>query len=203
MHPAPPAAPVNIPPILLPPESYQLIPIADLLQKQHPDNNNTHPKAQLKTYIAILRAGIRQPIILSSLTARIVKGHGALHAAHLAGWTHWPCQYQDFDTLESELAHLIGDNQIARGSKADEASTAGIISRIHATAPTGFDIRRTGFSKPKITALLASLREEKPDPIKPPPPLKLPIHPAWQAAASAAGLSLPDWSLATLNAAAA
>ena len=102
------------------------------------------------------------------------------------------------------------NKRIIKVSSAGEAPTRNIhrhdstvTGTIHATAPTGFDIRRTGFSKPKITALLASLREEKPDPIKPPPPLKLPIHPAWQAAASAAGLSLPDWSLATLNAAAA
>lgn len=134
-----------------------MVPLSDLIKHRHPSNNNNHPAGQIKAYIKILRAGIRQPIVVSRQSGLILKGHGALESALKAGWTHYPVQYQDFPDGEAqELAFLLADNQLASLAKTDKTVTAGILEKLRENK--GFDISLTGFSKPKIDSLLAKMR---------------------------------------------
>jgi hypothetical protein len=88
--------------------------------KPHEKNSNTHPKDQIERLAKILKyQGFRSPIQVSNLSGCIVAGHGRLEAAKLNGLTKVPVSYQDFDSVEQEIAHLNADNAIALWAEID------------------------------------------------------------------------------------
>ena len=88
--------------------------------KENPRNPNTHPTVQLELLAQIIKkTGWRAPITVSTLSGYIVKGHGRLQAAKLAGFKHCPVEYQTFKDEEEELAALLADNRIAEISEID------------------------------------------------------------------------------------
>lgn len=96
----------------------ELAPVETL--KPHPKNRNTHPKDQIARLASILAyQGIRAPIVVSSLSGFIVKGHGTLEAIRANGARTAPIVYQDFKDSDQEYAFLQGDNAIAAWAEID------------------------------------------------------------------------------------
>lgn len=90
----------------------KLLPITKL--KPHPRNPTQHPTKQIELLAAIIRkAGWRSAITVSTRSGYVIAGHGRLQAALAGGFTVAPVDYQDFDSDESEVAHLVADNRIA------------------------------------------------------------------------------------------
>lgn len=96
----------------------EIIKIEEL--KENPRNPNTHPTVQLELLAQIIKkTGWRAPITVSTLSGFIVKGHGRLQAAKLAGFKHCPVEYQTFEDEEEELAALLADNKLAELAEID------------------------------------------------------------------------------------
>lgn len=107
----------------------ELVPVADL--KPHPRNPNTHPKEQIELLARIIAdTGWRSPVVVSTLSGYVVKGHGRLAAAMHAGFESVPVDYQDYETAAQELADLVADNQISEFSEADVNILSGILCDI-------------------------------------------------------------------------
>ena len=67
--------------------------------KPNPKNPNQHPEEQLRRLGSIIRAaGWRNPITVSTRSGLIVRGHGRLMAAQLAGLNEVPVDYQNYAT---------------------------------------------------------------------------------------------------------
>jgi len=88
--------------------------------KPNPLNPNTHPKEQIKMLAEIIeKTGWRAPITVSTRSGFIVKGHGRLQAAKLAGFKRVPVEKQNFNSDDEEKAALLADNRIAELSEID------------------------------------------------------------------------------------
>lgn len=88
--------------------------------EMHPDNPNTHSDEQIQLYADILHfQGVRKPVIVSSQSGKVVTGHGLIMAAKVNGWDSLPVSYQDFDSVDQEIAHMIADNELGRKSRTD------------------------------------------------------------------------------------
>ena len=89
--------------------------------RPNPLNPNKHPEEQIKLLAEIIKAaGWRTPITVSKLSGYVVKGHGRLLAATLAGLCEVPVDYQEYSSHEEETADLLADNRIAEFSKIDK-----------------------------------------------------------------------------------
>jgi len=91
--------------------------------KPHPSNSNKHPQRQIEALAKIIaRNGQRSPIVVSTLSGFIVKGHGRLKAIELLGWDTCAVEYQDYNDEVEELRDRIADNEIARYAEFDKQS---------------------------------------------------------------------------------
>ena len=80
----------------------------------HPRNPNKHPEKQIALLVKIIAAqGWRNPIVVSSRSGFITKGHARLEAAKILGCDAVPVDFQDYENEASEYADLIADNRIA------------------------------------------------------------------------------------------
>ena len=96
----------------------EIVAIGEL--KPNPQNPNTHPEEQIKILADIIKqTGWRAPITVSTRSGYIVKGHGRLMAAKLAGFEAVPVEYQNFNSEDEEKAALLADNKIAEFSEID------------------------------------------------------------------------------------
>lgn len=96
----------------------KMIPVNELIS--HPKNRNDHSKDQIERLAKILSyQGLRAPIVVSTLTGFIVKGHGTLEAIKKNKWPDAPVVLQDFETSDQEYAFLTSDNAIASWSELD------------------------------------------------------------------------------------
>jgi DNA modification methylase len=99
--------------------------------KPHPRNPNKHPAAQISLLAKILTAqGWRLPIVVSKRSGLIVAGHARLQAAVQLGLEAGPVNFQDFDSDEQELAHLVADNKIAELAETDDATLKSLIKEL-------------------------------------------------------------------------
>ena len=86
----------------------------------NPKNNNKHPKEQIERLAKIIEfQGQRAPVVVSTRSGFIVKGHGRLEAIKLLGWKKCAVDYQDYDNEAQEYADMIADNQIATWAEFD------------------------------------------------------------------------------------
>lgn len=139
----------------------EIMPIAELLKRKHPRNDNTHDDLQKLALSHIIRGtGIRKSITLSRLTGRIVAGHGALESSILVPLSAFPVAWQDFDTEEKEIAHLMADNELARMSLRNDMQTA---ENLDLLAKSGFDLALVGILDSERTDLLALVNEPPPE----------------------------------------
>lgn len=111
--------------------------------KQNPLNPNTHPEEQIELLARIIKkTGWRSPITVSKRSGYIVKGHGRLKAAILAGIQAVPVDYQEYSSDEEEYADLIADNKIAEFSTLDKKLIAELFETYDFSSD---DILLTGF----------------------------------------------------------
>lgn len=96
----------------------KLVPISEL--KLNPRNPNKHGSDQIKRLAKILNyQGWRSPVKVSNRSGLVSAGHGRIAAALLNGWTHAPCDFQNYESEESEYQDLIADNAIASWAEQD------------------------------------------------------------------------------------
>lgn len=124
----------------------------------NPKNPNTHLIEQVKLLGKIIQAtGWRQPITVSKRSGFIVKGHGRLLAARIAGLTHAPVDYQEYSTEAEEYADLVADNRLAEFSEIDNAMLVDIFKNIDLSE---MPAELTGYTEEEIGDLTAALAEE-------------------------------------------
>ena len=123
----------------------------------NPANPNKHPDDQIKMLAKIIKSsGWRQPITVSNRSGYIVKGHGRLMAAQLAGLDQVPVDYQDYASEAEEYADLIADNRIAELADVDNKMLADIFAEID----TGeIDLDQTGYKETEIEQIINQLAE--------------------------------------------
>lgn len=123
-----------------------MLPIDQL--KENPRNPNTHPDSQIELLAKIiLETGWRAPITVSRRSGYIVRGHGRLMAARMAGLEECPVDFQDYESDEQELQDLLADNRIAELSAIDEGMVERMLAEL---VEAGADIELTGFEAPEI-----------------------------------------------------
>jgi hypothetical protein len=122
----------------------------------HPKNPNRHSHEQIALLSKILLVhGWRRPIVVSSLSGMIVKGHGRLMAAKVAGLTEAPVEVQHYATTAEELADMVADNRIAELSEIDTSALSGLLDGLKAA---DFDIGLTGFSEKALASFASGER---------------------------------------------
>jgi hypothetical protein len=134
---------------------------ADLVE--NPDNPNRHPQTQIERLAEVIKlAGWRAPVTVSDLSGMIVKGHGRLAAAKLAGLEEIPVEVQHYDTLEHERADMIADNHLAELADLDGDALAALLSDLQEAG----SLDMTGFTSSDLEELLkgsAGEGDETPD----------------------------------------
>jgi hypothetical protein len=140
----------------------QLCLLVDL--KPRPDNPNQHPDAQIALLAKIITAqGWRSPIVVSTRSGHITKGHGRLLAAQLAGMTVAPIDLQAYDSDESEIADVLADNQIAELSSID---TELLRDNLQLVDTGVIDLELTGFSMEEIEQHMTAAADAPPEPLQ-------------------------------------
>ena len=124
---------------------------------ENPRNTNRHPQKQLELLAKIIKTqGWRNPITVSNRSGFIVKGHGRLQAAKLAGLTVVPIDYQDYENEAAEYADMIADNRIAELAEVDDASLKELLDELEAFS---FDMELTGFDVESLEKLMAQFND--------------------------------------------
>ncbi len=112
--------------------------------KPNPKNPNKHPPKQIELLAKIIgKTGWRSPIVVSNLSGFIVRGHGRLEAAKLAGFKKVPVDYQDYINAKQEMADLVADNRIAELAEIDMPKLNMIMEDLDDGG--GFDMDLTGY----------------------------------------------------------
>lgn len=123
--------------------------------KENPRNPNMHSDEQTRLLAEIiLKTGWRAPITISNLSGFIVKGHGRLQAAKIAGFKEVPVEYQNFKDEEEEMAALLADNKIAELAEIDNAKLTEIFKDVEFE-----DISLTGYSQEEYDELIGAFEE--------------------------------------------
>lgn len=87
----------------------------------NPKNPNKHPDKQVDMLAKIIDyQGQRSPIVVSSRSGFITKGHGRLMAIQKLGWEKAAVDFQDYESEAQEFADLIADNKIAELAQHDD-----------------------------------------------------------------------------------
>ena len=118
----------------------------------NPRNPNKHNDAQVELLAKIIKfQGWRNPIVISTRSGFIVKGHGRYLAAKLLGLKEVPVDKQDYETEAMEYADLIADNRIAELAEWDNPMLKDLLQEID----TGeMDMELTGFDEASLEDLL-------------------------------------------------
>lgn len=131
--------------------------------KENPRNPNKHPQFQLERLAEVIKGnGWRQPVTVSDLSGLIVKGHGRLQAAKLAGLKKIPVEVQHYETEADEMADLLADNKIAELAELDEAAVLEILDDMK---EQGLPVELAGYTEEDLEELLKdpseAMSEEK------------------------------------------
>jgi hypothetical protein len=112
--------------------------------REHPRNPNTHPARQVELLAKIIReTGWRSPIVVSARSGFVVKGHGRLMAARLAGFAEAPVDVQEYESEAQELADMVADNRIAELAEMDGGLLDQVLVDLREVE--GFDMDLTGY----------------------------------------------------------
>jgi len=119
---------------------------------QHPDNPNRHPPEQLKMLQHVIKEnGWRYPIVVSKRSGYVIKGHGRIEAAIMAGWTSVPVDEQDYATEADEFADMVADNKLPEMSSLDIGAINPMLSYF---VDNDFDVTRLGFTEIETKSIL-------------------------------------------------
>lgn len=134
-----------------------LVDIEDL--KKNPRNPNKHPDVQIFLLQKILKEqGWRMPIIVSNQSGFIVSGHGRLEAAIRNGYTKVPVNFQDFESPEMEMIHLLADNKIHELSHMDRGEVKDILSDLDTGA---IDMDLSGFTNKELEDMMTAIKQDE------------------------------------------
>lgn len=133
----------------------ELVELGELIP--NPRNPNTHPEKQIALLAEVLKfQGWRQPIVVSNRSGFIVKGHGRLMAARVAGFTQAPVDFQDYENDAQEWADMISDNRLAELSEFDSVSLKNLIEELD-TGENNLEL--TGYSEGDIERLISEIHQ--------------------------------------------
>ena len=128
----------------------QQTPIGEL--RPHPENPNEHPTRQIELLAKIISSqGWRAPIVVSNLSGFVVAGHARLLAAEKLKLEEVPVDFQDFESRDQEMSHLVADNRIAEIADLNFERIAEILHSIGEDS----DLDLTGFLDFEREPLLA------------------------------------------------
>ncbi len=123
--------------------------------KENPKNPNKHSQEQINLLAEVIKkTGVRAPITVSKLSGLIVKGHGRLEAAKVAGLKQFPVEYQHFDNAEEEMSALLADNKIAELAEIDNEKLKEIFNEFNFD-----DLMATGYSEEEFKELTEIFEE--------------------------------------------
>jgi hypothetical protein len=104
----------------------RIAPAADLVP--HPENANVHPPKQLDRYEKVVVGnGWRRAVVVSKLSGRIIKGHGAWAMAKRRGWDV-PVEEQAYRTPAEERRDMLADNRLAELAETDDEKLAKLLA---------------------------------------------------------------------------
>tara|TARA_Y100001937_G_C7113470_1_gene328960 strand:- start:1295 stop:1933 length:639 start_codon:yes stop_codon:yes gene_type:complete len=129
------------------------VPIEELVP--NPRNPNKHGADQVKLLAKIIDfQGWRSPVVVSTLSGYVVRGHGRLLAARHLGLESVPVDFQDYENEAQEHADLVADNRIAELAEMDRAGLKDLIESLD----TGdLDLEMTGFDEGSLAALMSQV----------------------------------------------
>jgi hypothetical protein len=126
--------------------------------KPHPRNVNTHPEEQLRLLgKVIVASGWRSPICVSKRSGLVIKGHGRLVAAKLAGLTVAPVDLQDYADEAAKMADLIADNRLSALAEIDMTALKDVLENI---TESGVEIELTGFTTMELERVMSVMQVE-------------------------------------------
>lgn len=119
-------------------------------------NANQHPEDQIDLLAKIMeKHGVRNPIIISNRSGKVICGHGRRLAAIKNGWTSFPVDFQNFATEAEEVQAMIADNTIQEFSETDRD----MVKELMISIP-GMDIEMLAMPDLNLVDITV---EEKPD----------------------------------------
>ena len=99
----------------------ELIALDDPRIIPHPKNPNVHPDKQIERLAKIIEyQGQRSPIVISTRSGFITKGHGRLAAIKKLGWENIAVDFQDYENDAMEWSDIVADNAIAEWATLDK-----------------------------------------------------------------------------------
>lgn len=118
----------------------------------NPKNPNKHPDKQIELLAKIIDyQGQRSPIVVSTRSGFITKGHGRVEAIKNLGWDKCAVDYQDYDNEAQEYADMVADNKIAELAEHDDAFMIDTISNMDLSDLPSLDmLGMPDFELPKI-----------------------------------------------------
>lgn len=128
--------------------------------RPNPRNPNHHPGPQVEALAEVIkRAGWRLPIVVSTRSGLIVKGHCRLMSAQLLGKKKVPVDLQDYASEAAEHADLIADYRIPELSEWDMGEAKDLLESVD----TGeIDVAMTGYSEEEIEAMMTAAADIDP-----------------------------------------
>ena len=133
----------------------KIVPVSEV--KPNPKNPNQHPEEQIELLAKIIKTqGWRAPITVSTLSGLVVRGHGRLMAAQHLGLDCVPVDFQQYKSMDAELADLLADNKIAELAEIDAKMLAEVFQDID---PDAIDIDVTGYSEEEYNDIISALMD--------------------------------------------
>lgn len=122
--------------------------------QQHPDNDNNGDVDEIVT--SMLVSGVYRPIYASKRSGFVVAGNHTYLALLELGAKFVPVVWLDLDEA-AELRILVGDNQIARLARREDAATTNLLQRIAAIEDKAVEdvLPGTGINDRELARLLA------------------------------------------------
>jgi DNA modification methylase len=128
----------------------KMVPVTEIIE--NPKNPNHHPDDQIALLGKIIGSqGWRSPIVVSTRSGFIVKGHGRYRSALTIGATEVPVDFQDYDSEGAEWADLIADNKIQELAELSKKELAELVEELY---NLDFDLELTALSGEEINDLL-------------------------------------------------
>jgi hypothetical protein len=125
---------------------------------ENPRNPNKHPAEQLRLLgKVIVTTGWRQAIVVSRRSGFVVKGHGRLQAARLAGLEEAPVDVQDYASEAEEWADMVADNRLAELAEMSLPDLKGLLSELKDAGTSG---ELAGFTDIELERVLRSFDVE-------------------------------------------
>jgi ParB-like chromosome segregation protein Spo0J len=136
-----------------------MVPLHKLVR--NPRNPNKHPDEQIHLLAKIIDyQGWRNPIVVSTRSGFIVKGHARLDAAELLEVKEAPVDYQDYENEAQEWADMLADNRIAELAEMDRPELKDLLQELDTGA---FDMEMTGFNEKIIEEMMTAVPLEEHD----------------------------------------